>query len=81
MTLALDPVDFEANELGAAQPARDQKSQDGAVALAFKRGGVGRIQKLVRLLSTCIQLSRRLLTCGRWLDLDQGLQGDSDAYT
>jgi hypothetical protein len=42
MTLALvDPVDFEANELGAAQSARDQKSQDGAVALAFKRGGSG----------------------------------------
>ena len=26
----LDPVNFEANGLGAAQPARDQKSQDGA---------------------------------------------------
>jgi hypothetical protein len=27
----LDPVDFEANELGAAQPAGDQKRQDGAI--------------------------------------------------
>jgi hypothetical protein len=52
----LDAVDFEANELGAAQPVRDQKRQDGAVALALKRGGVVRIQKLVRLLSTCTQL-------------------------
>jgi hypothetical protein len=41
----LDPVDFEANELGAAQPAGDQKRQDGAVALAFKHAGVGRNSK------------------------------------
>jgi hypothetical protein len=46
--------DFETNELGAAQPARDQKRQD--VALVLKRGGVGRVQKLVRLLSACTQL-------------------------
>jgi hypothetical protein len=49
-------VNFEADQLGAAQPARDQKRQDGAVRLALERGGVGRIPKLVRLLSTCTQL-------------------------
>jgi len=46
----LDPVNFEANELGAAQPARDQKSQDGAVALAFEASLLVEYQKL--LLST-----------------------------
>ena len=44
------PVDFEAHELGAAQPAGDQKRQDGAVALAFQSRGIGRIQELVGLL-------------------------------
>jgi len=33
----LDLVDFEADELGAAQPAGDQKRPDGAVALALSK--------------------------------------------
>ena len=40
----LNPVDFEANELGAAQPAGDRKRQDGAVALLIlitQLNGVG----------------------------------------
>jgi hypothetical protein len=39
----LDLVYFEIHELGAAQAARDQKGQDGTVALSFQGRGIGRI--------------------------------------
>jgi len=47
---APDPVDFEANQLGAARPEEINSARMARSQLAFQSRGIGRMQELVCLL-------------------------------